>query len=67
MLDLVGVTGDLASRVELPLTLGEVSGESALAGWTVRVNGEPSRVSMLSYENGRLVVTTSRGTTVIFR
>ena len=66
-LDLVGVVGDLASRVELPLTLGEVSGASALVGWTVRVNGEPSRASMLSYESGKLVVTTSRGTTVIFR
>ena len=66
-LDLVGVTGELASRVELPLTLGDVSGDSALAGWTVRVNGKPSHASMLGYENGKLVVTTSRGTMVIFR
>jgi hypothetical protein len=59
--------GKLKTRITLPITLTDVSGEANLASWRVNVNGVPSRASSLTWRDGNIVVETMNGIVIMVR
>ncbi len=59
--------GKLKTRIALPITLTDVSGEANLESWQVNVNGVPSRASHLVWRDGNIVVETVNGTVIVVR
>ena len=62
-----GISGKLPSRLVLPLTLSDAHHVDRLGSWAVSVDGDVSRGSAISVEEGRLVVRTEHGTALILR
>ncbi len=59
--------GKLRSRVVLPLAVTEVSSESNLESWQVKVDGTRSPASRLVLRDGRLEVDTANGTLIVIQ